>query len=315
MSIPDVSNPIVVIVGPTGVGKTTISIPLAKEYNGEIVSADSRLLYIGMDIGTAKPKVQEMGGVPHHLIDVTTPDKQWSLAQYQQEAVKVIDAIHLRNRLPLLVGGTGQYVTAILEGWLPPGREPDKRLRHALEVWAKDIGGDALHMRLSLLDPEAAQSIDKRNVRRTMRALEVIFSSGEKFSLQKQKTGPRLSILIIGLKRPREELYQLIDQRIEEMIEHGLVAEVKSLLKAGYAEDLPAFSAIGYQQMIYYLNGWTTLEESVRLMKRLTRQFIRRQNNWFKPDDPRINWIDVNEGMFEEIDGIINNKDNWLIPS
>ena len=314
MSIPDFPNPLVMIVGPTGVGKTAISIPLAKKYNGEVVSADSRLFYIGMDIGTAKPKVQDLYGVPHHLIDISTPDKKWSLTQYQQEAVRVIDAIHSRNKLPIMVGGTGQYITAILEGWIPPGQEPDQKVRHALDSWAKDIGAEGLYKRLSLLDPEAAQSIDKSNVRRTVRALEVIFSTGEKFSSQKQKTGSQFSILIIGLKRPREELYQLIDQRIDEMIKIGLVSEVKSLLEAGYPEDLPAFSAIGYQQIIYYLKGRTTLEESVRLMKRLTRQYVRRQSNWFKPDDPRIHWLDVNEGIFDAIAGIISKKDNWLIP-
>jgi tRNA dimethylallyltransferase len=314
MSIPDVTNPLVMIVGPTGVGKTAISIPLAKKYNGEVVSADSRLFYIGMDIGTAKPKVQDLCGVPHHLIDISTPDMKWSLTQYQQEAVRVIDGIHSRKMLPIMVGGTGQYITAILEGWIPPGQEPDQKLRLALDLWAKDIGAEGLYKRLLLLDADAAQSIDKSNVRRTVRALEVIFSTGEKFSSQKQKTGSQYSILIIGLKRPREELYQLIDQRIDEMITNGLVSEVKSLLKAGYPEDLPAFSAIGYQQIIYYLNGRTTLEESVRLMKRLTRQFVRRQSNWFKPDDPRIHWLDVNEGILDAIAGIISQKDNWLIP-
>jgi tRNA dimethylallyltransferase len=314
MCIPDVPNPMVMIVGPTGVGKTAISISLAKKYNGEVVSADSRLLYIGMDIGTAKPNVQEMCGIPHHLIDVSTPDKQWSLAQFQQEAVKVIDAIHSRGRLPLMVGGTGQYITAILEGWLPPVQEPDQKLRRALDLWAKEIGAEELHTRLSLLDPDAALSIDKRNVRRTMRAMEVIFSTGQKFSSQKRKTGSRYSILMIGLCRPREELYSLIDQRIDEMIRNGLVAEVKSLIKAGYPADLPAFSAIGYEQIIYYLKGRTTLEESVHLMKRFTRQFIRRQSNWFKTDDPRIHWLEVKEGILDEIAGIISQEDNWLIP-
>ncbi len=314
MSIPDVPKPILMIIGPTGVGKTAISILLANKFMGEVVSADSRLFYIGMDIGTAKPNAHEMQAIPHHLIDVSTPDKQWSLAQYQQEAGMVIDAIHSRNRLPIIVGGTGQYITALLEGWVPPGREPDENLRHALESWTKEIGGDGLHMRLSHIDSDAARSIDKRNVRRTLRALEVIFSTGEKFSSQKQKTGTRYSILIIGLKRPREELYQLIDQRIDEMMDKGLVAEVKSLLKAGYMEDLPAFSAIGYEQIIYYLKGWTTLEESIQLMKRLTRQFVRRQANWFKPDDPRIHWLDFREGILDEIAVLIGQKENWLLP-
>ncbi len=314
MSIPDVSNPVLMIVGPTGVGKTAISIPLAKKFMGEIVSADSRLLYTGMDIGTAKPDAHEIHGVPHHLIDVSRPDEQWSLAHYQHEAVMVIDAIHSRNRLPIIVGGTGQYITALLEGWVPPGRKPDEILRHALELWTKEIGGDGLHKRLFFLDSDAARSIDKRNIRRTMRAVEVIFSTGEKFSSQKQKTGSRYSILIIGLKRPREELYQLIDQRIDEMIEKGLVAEVDSLIKAGFQEDIPAFSAIGYQQIIYYLKGWTTLEESVRLMKRLTHQFVRRQSNWFKPDDPRIHWLDVREGILDEIGELIGQKENWILP-
>jgi tRNA dimethylallyltransferase len=283
--------PLVVILGPTAAGKTDLAILLADQLGGEIVSADSRLLYRGMDIGTAKPTFEQRRQIPHHLIDVTDPDEIWSLTLFQQQAHNVINDIHTRYQLPFLVGGTGQYIHAIVEAWHIPEIKPNPQLRKVLEIWAAQIGEGGLHARLSVLDPEAASNIDYRNLRRTIRALEVVFLSGKQFSAQRQRGISPYHTVQVGLSIPRPELYSRIDNRIDGMLAAGFVAEVESLLSRGYAPDLPTFSAIGYQEIIDYLQGKTTLEEAVTIIKRRTRQFVRRQANWFKEDDPTINWF------------------------
>ena len=288
--------PLIIILGPTAVGKTALSITLAQRLGGEIVSADSRLLYQGMNIGTAKPTVAEMKGIPHYLIDVAKPDEVWSLGVYQREAYRVIDQIHLHGHLPFLVGGTGQYIRSIIEGWRIPPQRPDYALRDAVTHWAEIIGPEGLHRRLESIDPAAASKIDYRNLRRTVRALEVIFKTGERFSDLRQKQSPRYSPLILGIERPREILYQRVDQRIDAMIEAGLIQEVQGLLDAGYAPELPTMSAIGYGEVIRYLRGEISLDEAITLIQRNTRVFVRRQANWFKPDDPRIRWFRISAG-------------------
>lgn len=295
-------EPLIVILGPTAVGKTSVSIELAKRLKGEIVSADSRLLYRGMDIGTAKPTEEEMSGIPHHLIDVADPDERWSLAVYQREAYRIIDDIHERGKLPCLVGGTGQYIRSIIEGWNIPPQRPDYRLRDALNNWAEQIGAEGLHERLKKVDPEAAEKIDYRNLRRTVRALEVIFKTGEQFSELRRKQSCPYDPIILGIERPREELYERVDQRIEQMLEDGLVDEVRNLLCKGYSPDLSTLSAIGYGEIIQYLRGEITYEEAVTLIKRNTRTFVRRQANWFKPDDPRIKWFQASPEIVDEME-------------
>jgi tRNA dimethylallyltransferase len=284
-------KPLIVILGPTAVGKTEISIELAERLDGEIISADSRLFYRGMDIGTAKPSPVEQLQVPHHLIDVVDPNESWSLATFQQAAYKVIDDIHHRGRLPFLVGGTGQYVKAVIEGWDIPEVEPNPGLRAALVKWAEQVSPLGLHDRLKELDPDAAGRIDPPNLRRTVRALEVILHTGRLFSSQHGKMDARYKTLLLGINRPRPALYERIDARIQTMLDSGLVGEVRSLLAAGYSPDLPAFSAIGYRQIISYIKGEISLEEAIVLMKRHTRQFVRRQANWFKLEDPDIFWF------------------------
>jgi tRNA dimethylallyltransferase len=301
--------PLVILLGPTAVGKTEISLELARRLNGEIVSADSRLLYRGMDIGTAKPSREEMQGIPHHLIDVADPDETWSLAVYQQQARQVIAEIHQRGRLPLLVGGTGQYIRAVTEEWDIPRVEPDPVLRQALERWASEIGTAGLHARLAVLDPQAAGSIDHRNYRRTIRALEVIFHTGYLFSAQRGRSTSPYNTLQIGLIRPRQELYERVDARILQMFELGLVEEVKSLLEKGFTPELPTLSAIGYREVIAYLRGEMTKEQAVAEIKRSTRIFVRRQANWFKPDDPSIHWFRLGPNTVEEIERLIR---DWL---
>jgi tRNA dimethylallyltransferase len=288
-------KPLVVLVGPTAVGKTEISIQLAERLKGEIVSADSRLFYRTMNVGTAKPTQAEMQRAPHHLVDIAEPDEGLSLAVFQELASQAIAAIHQRGNLPILVGGTGQYVRAVIEGWRPPEISPNAGLRKALEAWARHVGPQGLHNRLAILDPVAAARIDFRNLRRTIRALEVIFSTGRCFSEQRTRHPSRYNSLLLGLSRPRDALYARIDERIQAMLAGGLVEEVRGLLDQGYAADLPAFSAIGYREILAYLQGSITLEEAERQMRRNTRLFVRRQANWFKTSDPRIRWFDVDE--------------------
>jgi tRNA dimethylallyltransferase len=297
--------PLVVILGPSAVGKTEIALELAERFNGEIISADSRLFYRGMDIGTAKPSVQDRKRVKHHLIDVAAPDETWSLALFQHAAQQAIQGSYSRQHLPFLVGGTGQFVRSILEGWKIPPAHPDPRLRQVLEQWASQLGTAELHRKLSLLDPKAASVIDPSNARRTMRALEVILTTGKRFSDQRTSGDKRYETLQLGLMRPRPELYQRVDERITSMIESGFIDEVRWLLEAGYSPELPTMSAIGYGEIIAYLQGKITLDEAIRLMKRRTRIFIRRQANWFKENDPDIRWFRVGKNTRTELEGLI----------
>ncbi len=297
--------PLVVIVGPTAVGKTEIAIELAERINGEIVSADSRLFYRGMDIGTAKPTIEQRKRIPHHLIDVANPDEPWSLAVFQREANRAIKEIFQAHHQPILVGGTGQFVHAVTEGWKIPAAHPDPQLREALNRWAVELGGVGLHARLAIVDPEAARSIDPSNVRRTIRALEVVFSTGRQFSGQRIKGDKLFDTLMIGLTRPRPELYQRIDERIDNMIASGFIDEVRHLLDLGYAPGLPTLSAIGYGEIGAYLQGNVSLDEAILLIKRRTRVFVRRQANWFKQDDSHIRWLTVDEGTVDELERIV----------
>lgn len=295
------SKRVLILVGPTAVGKTELAIRLAERVNGEIVSADSRLLYRGMDIGTAKPPQAEMARVPHHLIDLANPDEIWSLAVYQKSILATIKEIHNRDGLPIVAGGTGQYIRALMEGWVIPSMKPHPQLREVLESWGHEIGAEKLHQKLSLIDPEAAKKIDANNLRRIVRALEVIFGTGELFSIQKEKIPFDLDFKMVGLSRPREELYARVDERIEKMFDDGFVDEVQHLLNMGYSKGLPTLSAIGYREVIQFLDGEITLEESKVMMKRKTREFIRRQANWFKPSDPNIEWFEMTPDPFEKI--------------
>ncbi|MFO8037370.1 MAG: tRNA (adenosine(37)-N6)-dimethylallyltransferase MiaA [Anaerolineales bacterium] len=294
--------PLIVILGPTAVGKTKLSLPLAERFNGEIVSADSRLFYRGLDIGTAKPSPEEQERVPHYLIDVADPDQVWNLALYLREAKKAIQDIVQRGKVPFLVGGTGQYIEALVEGWRIPSVKPHPALREALRRWADEIGVPGMRKRLEVLDPEAAQRIDGPNLRRMVRALEVIFLSGEKFSEQKGKGPTPYRVLKLGLTRPREELYQRIDARIHAMMEAGFIEEVKALLEKGYDPDLPPLSAIGYRQIIHYLQGTITLDEAIRQMKSRSHSYVRKQANWFQKDDPGIRWFQVSERTLWEME-------------
>jgi tRNA dimethylallyltransferase len=298
-------QPLVVVVGPTAVGKTEIAIQLAERLDGEIVSADSRLFYRGMDIGTAKPTESEQSGIAHHMINIADPDEVISLAIYQRMAIQAIEEIHVRGKLPLLVGGTGQFVRAITEGWRIPEVAPDPQMRAVLEDWSGEITPMGLHRRLGVIDPAIAESIDARNLRRTIRALEVIFHSGNKFSDQRGHRPIYDHVLMLGLTRSRGELYSRIDNRIMGMLDLGLIEEVQTLLENGYSPTSSAFSAIGYREVIAYLKGRITYEEAVTEIKRQTRVFVRRQANWFKLDDLDIHWFTPGPGCLESMEELI----------
>lgn len=293
--------PLIVILGPTAVGKTEVAIQVAKKFNGEIVSADSRLLYRGMDIGTAKPSEQDRQRVPHHLIDVAEPDEEWSLAKFTSSAKAIIDQVHLQGEIPFLVGGTGQYIHAIVEGWLPPPRAKDNTYREEMESIAEVVGEEALHQELAKIDPESADRIHPSNIRRVIRALEIYQITGVPASQQRIKEPPPYHVLQIGLSVPRDILYKRIDQRIDTMLAKGFVEEVDGLLADGYSLASSAMSAIGYKQIGLALLEETPIVEAIQEMRKLTRQFVRRQANWFKKDDPSIVWITVDDVVVDVV--------------
>lgn len=285
-------NPLVPVVGPTAVGKTALALCLAEALKGEIVSADSRLLYRGMDIGTDKPSEEQLATVRHHLVDIVEPDETVSLAEYKDRAICAIEGIQARGMLPILVGGTGQYQRAIVEGWHIPRVPPNPSLRAELESIAESEGAIALHAQLANRDPVAASRIDARNVRRVVRALEVCIITNKPISEQQGRTPPRYHVLILGLTMERQLLYERADKRVDAMIESGLEDEVRGLLAVGYDWRLPSMSALGYAQFRAHFQGSSTRAEVVRDIKRATHAFIRRQYNWFRLTDERIHWFD-----------------------
>ena len=284
---------LVVIVGPTGVGKSRLGLELAGEFGGEIVSADSRQVYVHMDIGTAKPSAEEQSLVRHHVLDIINPDQDFSLARYQQLACEAIDDIHSRGWLPFLVGGSGLYVRALVDGWRIPRVPPDAGFRQEMEKRAAESGGHRLYEELLRIDPVAAKRIDSRNVRRVIRALEVSRSTSPPMSELYGEQVPPYETLIIGLTTDRGELYRRIDSRVDAMIERGLVDEVKKLVEMGYGDAPPVVSGIGYRQITLYLRGELSLTEAVQQMKTETHRLVRHQYSWFRLKDERIHWFDV----------------------
>ncbi len=299
-------NRLVAIVGPTGVGKSRLALHLAQTFNGEIVSADSRQVYRHMDIGTAKPTPRELSLVPHHLTDIANPDENFSLSQYQQLAYEAIKDIQRRDKLALLVGGSGLYVWAILEGWGIPEVPPDPELRHSLERKAVEVGKDKLYQELMKVDPVAAQRIDPRNVRRTIRALEVYRTTETPSSQLQYKKAPLFDILIIGLTTDRAELYRRIDLRVDMMMKQGLVAEIKNLVAMGYDLNLPAMSGIGYKQVGMFFRDELTLAAAIQQIKFETHRFVRHQYAWFRLKDDRIKWFDTQGRVEPEIIALLS---------
>lgn len=281
--------PLIVIVGPTAVGKTTLGIHVGERFRGEIISADSRQFYRYMDIGTATPTPEERARVRHHLVNIANPDETVGLAQFLVLARAAIRGVHERDKLPIVVGGTGQYIRGLLRGWRVPNVPPDPELRADLERQS----ADALWERLMTLDPDAAEFVDKPNLRRVIRALEVCIKSDQPFSELRRRVPPPYRVLQIGLTMEREDLYARADKRVDTMIEAGLVEEVKDLLARGYDWSLPSMSGLGYSQLKPYFKEEVSLEEATERIKLDTHDFIRRQYTWFRLNSPRIHWIDV----------------------
>jgi tRNA dimethylallyltransferase len=299
-------NKLIAIIGPTGIGKTKLAIQLALLYNGEIVNADSRQIYRFMDIGTAKPTGEELALIPHHLVDIIEPDNEFSLAEYQRLADDAIQDIQRRGKIPFLVGGSGLYVWAVLEGWVIPKVAPDVIFRQGLEKRAELGQGGDLYRELEEIDPAAAKKIDPHNIRRVIRALEVNKVSDSTFSRLQKKQTPPFRTLIIGLTAERKELYRRADERVDNMLKQGFVDEVDTLLKKGYNLGLPAMSSIGYREIGQYLNGGLTLEEAVYKIKTGTHRFIRHQYAWFRLKDERIKWFDAEKANKSEIESTVD---------
>lgn len=293
--------PLLVLVGPTAVGKTALSLRLAEVLDAEIVSADSMQVYRGMDIGTAKPTPAERARVPHHLIDVVDPTEDFSVARYERLAHAAIAGIHARGKLPLLTGGTGLYIKAVVDGLPMPPAPPDPAIRARLEAEADRSGTEALHRRLAQVDPVSAARLHPRDRRRIIRALEIWEQTGRPRSATRapQAGHPNYEAHWFGLTRPRASLYRRIDQRVDQQIASGLVDEVRRLLEQGWNPRVTSGQGLGYKEIADYLEGKVTLEEAVARLKRATRQYAKRQLCWWRGDH-RIRWLDMDRWDEEE---------------
>lgn len=294
-------RPLVVVVGPTAVGKSRIAVEVAGQIDGEIISGDSMQVYRGMDIGAAKILPEEMvafngRSIPHHLLDILEPDEPFSVADFQAMARPLIKEIYTRGKVPMLVGGTGLYIQAVVDPYRFKEVSSDPILRKKLEAEEVEKGRGYLYRKLEAVDPVAARRIHPSNVRRVIRALEVYYLTGEPISttwvVQRENPADGTATRMVGLTLPRDELYRRIDLRVEKMISDGLVEEVRGLLKRGYSPDLKSMQALGYRHITEYLKGQCDLEDAIKRLKRDTRHFAKRQYTWFLRD-PRIKWYDV----------------------
>ncbi len=289
---------IICIVGPTASGKTALSIALAKEFSGEIVSADSMQIYKGMDIGTAKPSLSERDGVVHHMIDVVSPDESFSVARYVKDATRIVDDILNRKKLPIVVGGTGLYVDSLVKGTEFAAFDEDMEYRRELFSLYEREGAEYLHSMLSEVDPERAKEIHPNNVKRTIRALEVYKATSRTITehdRESETAEPRYDAVYIGLMfSERDELYGRIDARVDKMLSDGILDEIKALLSGGISEASTAMQAIGYKELIPALRGECDLAAAAEVLKRATRRYAKRQMTWFKRNKS-INWIDVSK--------------------
>ena len=285
----------VVVIGPTAIGKTQLAIYIAEQFSGEIINTDSRQVYRYMDIGTAKPSISDRTRVPHHMIDINLPDNDFSLGEFIKLANVSIEQITARGNLPIVCGGTGQYVWAIVEGWTVPNIPPNTEFRAAKLKEAEEIGIHSIHDQLSIIDPERASEIDPRNVRRVIRALEIIKETGLKPSQLSKQREEEYSPIIIGLTTNRGSLYHMIDMRVDHMIKNGFLDEVKYLTTQGYKMGIGSLASPGYRELGQYLAGESSLDEAISKTKFQTHRLARRQYTWFKQEDPRITWLDVNQ--------------------
>lgn len=286
-------KPLIVLTGPTAVGKTKLSIALAKAVGGEIISADSMQVYRSMDIGSAKIRPEEMDGVPHYLVDVLDPSEEFHIVKFQEMAKAAMEQIYANGHIPILVGGTGFYIQAIVKDIDFTKNEENTEIRAKWELFAREQGAEALHQELAKVDPKSAETIPAGNVKRVVRALEFYELSGTPISEhneeQKAKESPYQFAYFV-LNDHRELLYERIEQRIDEMLEEGLVAEVKGLKERGFTKDMVSMQGLGYKEILDYLDGNLTLEEAVYILKRDTRHFAKRQLTWFRRE-PEVSWI------------------------
>ena len=291
----DSLTPLVTFVGPTAVGKSKIAVQIAQEFNGEIINADSRQVYRYMDIGTGKPSLADREKIRHHLLDIVDPWDEFSVAEYLMSARKVICSVRKRNKIPIVVGGTGQYIFGLLDGYQTPAVSPNKLFRKKMTSKAEIEGEYSLWNNLYDLDPDSAKKIDYRNVRRVIRALEVYEETGILFSKLKRREKPPFNEIVIGLNMERKQLYSQIDSRIESMIFNGWIEEVRKLLDLGCTLELSSMASLGYREIAMYLEDEIDLNEVLVRIKGFTHRFVRHQYNWFRLRDTRINWVDVQE--------------------
>ncbi len=287
---------LIAIIGATATGKTALAVELARQLGGEIVNADSRQVYRGMDIGTAKPTAAEQAAARHWLIDVAAPDEQFTLARFLDLAHGALADVWSRGQLPIVVGGTGQYVWALLEGWRVPRVPPDRALRAELEERARREGAALLLEELRGIDPAGAASVDAANPRRIIRAIEVTRATGRPYSEWRRRDAPSFEARIIGLRMERAALYRRIDERVDAMLAAGLVDEVRRLNAAGYGCELPSMASIGYREVCDHLRGELTLDAAAARIKTETHRLARMQHTWFRADDARIAWVEAGEG-------------------
>lgn len=298
-------QPLIVLLGATAVGKTALSLALCTRFDGEVVGADSRQVYRGMDIGTAKASPQERAQVPHHLLDVRTPDDPLTVAEYQQMAYQTIDAIHLRNKIPFLVGGTALYIRAVAEGLRIPEVPPNPVLRAELEAMLAEEGREALFQRLAEVDPAGAAAVDPLNPRRVMRALEIFLTTGKSKTELEGRDPPPYAVLRIGLRRERADLHARIAARVEQMVAEGLVDEVQRLLAAGFAPPLPAMTSLGYAEIAAYLAGEYDLATAVERICIETNRYVRHQETWFRRMAD-VQWFDAADPRVADVDATLN---------
>ena len=289
-------RPLIAIVGATGTGKTDVAIAVAETLNGEVVSADAYQVYRGMDIGTAKATPQQRRRVPHHVLDVVEPDDQLTLGRWLDMAHAALESVWSRGSLPLLTGGSGQYVWALLEGWQVPRVPPDSELRAELDALAAAHGPEALLERLRAIDPDAAARIDPHNSRRIARAIEVVEREGRPLAACHARSPIEAESLVIGLRLERDDLFRRLDSRTDAMYARGFVEEVRRLRAEGSVDAGPVRSGVGYREVSLHLDGAFDLTEAVRLHKLANHRLVRRQNAWFKPADPRITWVEAGPG-------------------
>jgi tRNA dimethylallyltransferase len=294
-------RPLIVLVGPTAVGKTELTIRLASHFSAHIISADSMQIYRGMDIGTAKPTLEERKGIPHYLIDIVEPDQTFTVVDYQEHYNKVKSGLDEEEVLPILTGGTGLYIRAVTQGFIFPDPPPDPELRASLHREAETAGKEAVYQRLLEVDPVSAKKIHPNDLKRILRALEVTLSTGKPFS-QLQKARRKVlppNIIYTGLTRDRKELYNRIDQRVEEMVKNGLLDEVSSLVRHGYGPELQSMQGLGYKELVPVIEGQSTLDGAIELIKKRTRNYAKRQGTWFRRE-PVENWFVLSEGKEED---------------